>query len=140
MIATRLVFDTNTVISAMCFVGSFGDRAFRYAVARPDIELCGSNETIGELIEVADRSKFDRFVPSEERALFVASYLRHITMIVPTKTIAVCRDPKDDKFLELAVAAKAACIVSRDDDLTILHPFRGIRIVDAETYLRTVEK
>ena len=37
--------------------------------------------------------------------------------------ITVCPDPKDDKFLSLAVSAKASAIVSGDDDLLVLHPF-----------------
>ena len=40
-----------------------------------------------------------------------------------------CRDPKDDKFLELALNGKATHIVSGDEDLLVLHPFRGIPIL-----------
>lgn len=40
-----------------------------------------------------------------------------------------CRDPKDNKFLELAFAGKANCIVTGDKDLLVMHPFRGINII-----------
>lgn len=40
--------------------------------------------------------------------------------------ITACRDPTDDKFLELAVSGKADVIVSGDKDLPVLRPFHGI--------------
>jgi putative PIN family toxin of toxin-antitoxin system len=50
--------------------------------------------------------------------------------LVPiTERIAACRDPKDDKFLELAVNGHADLIVSGDADLLALNPFRGIPII-----------
>ena len=55
-----------------------------------------------------------------------------------TQTIRVCRDPKDDKFLELAVSGSATHIVSGDQDLLDLHPFRGISIVSPRRFLHDV--
>ena len=46
-----------------------------------------------------------------------------------------CRDPKDDKYLELALAAGADMIVSSDGDLLALHPWRGVRILRPAEYL-----
>jgi len=43
--------------------------------------------------------------------------------------IRACRDPKDDKFLELAVSGQATHIVTGDADLLVLHPFPGIQII-----------
>jgi uncharacterized protein len=53
-----------------------------------------------------------------------------------TEHIAACRDPKDDKFLELAVNGKADVIVSGDADLLALNPFRGIPIVPPAAFVR----
>ena len=53
-----------------------------------------------------------------------------------TERIAACRDPKDDKFLDLAVSGKAEVIVSGDSDLLDLHPFRGIPIVAPARFVR----
>jgi predicted nucleic acid-binding protein len=57
--------------------------------------------------------------------------------VTPTKppSFTACRDPKDDKFLEVAVAGKADVIVSEDEDLLVLHPFRGIPIVGPAQFL-----
>ncbi len=55
-----------------------------------------------------------------------------------TETITACRDPKDDKFLELAVSGQADLIISSDNDLLVLHPFRGISILKPAAFLDTV--
>ena len=49
--------------------------------------------------------------------------------------ITVCRDPKDNKFLELAVAGNADCLITGDKDLLILNPFRGIKIISPSDFL-----
>ena len=48
-----------------------------------------------------------------------------------------CRDPKDNKYLELALAAGASTIVSSDSDLLVLHPWRGVRILSPRAYVGT---
>jgi len=47
--------------------------------------------------------------------------------------ITICRDPEDDKFLELAVNGWADLIISGDADLFSLDEVRGIPIVRART-------
>jgi len=54
-----------------------------------------------------------------------------------TERIVACRDPKDDKFLELAATGRADVIVSGDADLLALGPFRGILIVDPAIFGRS---
>lgn len=55
-----------------------------------------------------------------------------------TTHVTVCRDPKDDKFLEVAVNGAATYIITGDNDLPVLHPFRGIPIVTPRTFVDTV--
>jgi putative PIN family toxin of toxin-antitoxin system len=50
-------------------------------------------------------------------------------LVTITERIAACRDPKDDKFLELAVNGRADLIVSGDADLLVLDTFRGIPVI-----------
>jgi hypothetical protein len=47
-----------------------------------------------------------------------------------------CRDPRDDKFLEVAVHGRADVIVTGDRDLLDLNPFRGIEILTPAEYLK----
>jgi predicted nucleic acid-binding protein len=49
----------------------------------------------------------------------------------------VCRDPKDDKFLNLAVVCEASCIITGDKDLLVLNPFQNIPVLTAaEFYIK----
>ena len=58
-----------------------------------------------------------------------------IQFIDVIEQINECRDPKDNKYLELAVSGKAECIVTGDDDLLVLNPFRGIEILTVQEFL-----
>jgi predicted nucleic acid-binding protein len=57
-------------------------------------------------------------------------------LIADMPSIQACRDPKDDKFLALAAAGTAACIVSGDGDLLALNPFRGIPIITPADFVQ----
>ena len=57
-----------------------------------------------------------------------------------SERIAVCRDPTDDKFLELAVNGRADLIVSGDADLLALNPFRDIAIVTPAVFVQSVAR
>jgi len=59
--------------------------------------------------------------------------------VTPQERITACRDPRDDKFLEVAVAGQADVIVSGDEDLLVLHPFAGIPIVPPAAFLRMLD-
>ena len=48
----------------------------------------------------------------------------------------MCRDPTDDKFLELAANGHADLILTGDKDLLVLNPFRGIQIVGPATFVQ----
>ncbi|MBE7473763.1 MAG: putative toxin-antitoxin system toxin component, PIN family [Anaerolineales bacterium] len=121
------VFDTNVIVSALLLKHSVSRQAFDMAFASGELLL--SLAVISELNEVLKRKQFDKYILEEERMQFLAVLVREATLIEITETITECRDPKDDKFLELAIGGKAACIVSGDKDLLVLHPFRGIPIL-----------
>jgi putative PIN family toxin of toxin-antitoxin system len=53
----------------------------------------------------------------------------------PVVRVTDCRDAKDNIYLELALVAGAATIVSSDIDLLVLHPWRGVRILRPSAYL-----
>ena len=57
-----------------------------------------------------------------------------------TERVVACRDPTDDKFLELAVNGQADLILSGDADLFVLNPFRGISIVNPATFVQGVAR
>ncbi|MDE3182971.1 MAG: putative toxin-antitoxin system toxin component, PIN family [Bacteroidota bacterium] len=128
------VFDTNNLISASLLVDSTKKKAVRKAVLLGEIAF--SNEILNEFKEVIFRKKFDRyFVSHEERLELLNELESSIEQFFPSEVITACRDPKDNKFLELAIAANASCIINGDKDLLILNPFRNIPILNEVDFL-----
>jgi uncharacterized protein len=74
-------------------------------------------------------------IPSRRREHILAVLRGEAVWFEPSERVTDCRDPKDDKYLELALAAGAEIIVSSDDDLLVLHPWRGVHILRPADYL-----
>ena len=70
-----------------------------------------------------------------QNAEFLDLLARAVRWCDVTSRTGDCADPKDNKFLELACDASAMLIVTGDDDLLRLHPWRGVRIVAPATFL-----
>ena len=132
------VLDTSIIISALLLPRSLPRQAFDLAYASGMV--IASVATIDELSDVLRRKKFDRYVREEERLLFLATYIRDVTVIDISETITDCRDPKDNKFLELAVSGRASHLLTGDTDLLSLHPFRGIAIVTPQAFLAIAQE
>ncbi|HEV3061861.1 MAG TPA: putative toxin-antitoxin system toxin component, PIN family [Vicinamibacterales bacterium] len=60
------------------------------------------------------------------RQLFAETF----TLVTPNPLDPpACRDPDDDVVLATARAGECAAIISGDQDLLVLDPFRGIRVL-----------
>ncbi|HXR34991.1 MAG TPA: putative toxin-antitoxin system toxin component, PIN family [Candidatus Binataceae bacterium] len=130
----RLVVDTNALISRLLTPASTAGRAVRKAVDQG--RLLVSDATLEELVDVLSRSKFDPYITAAERQQFIRLLGRIAELVTITQTIQACRDPRDDKILEVAVNGRADLIVTGDSDLLQLHPFRGIPVITPTDYLR----
>jgi uncharacterized protein len=131
------VFDTNVIVSSLLFEHSKPAQAFNYALHHGEVLL--SSELLEELSDVLGRKKFDRFVTSEERDEFLETFVDRAILIDIIEKVQECRDPKDDKILELALNGQAQYIVSGDKDLLVLNPFRAVKIVTAEEFLKLIQ-
>ena len=58
-----------------------------------------------------------------------------VEFVTITEAVQACRDPSDDKILELAVNGRADYIITGDDDLLVMNPFRGIPIIRPAEFL-----
>ena len=128
----RSVFDNNVLVSAALLAG-VPRQAFDKLLDNGMVLI--SVPVLLELAEVLNREKFDKYVTHDERMRFMVGFLRVAEMIETGETIAVCRDPKDDKLLELAVSGNADFLVTGDKDLLVLNPFRGVEIITPRKFL-----
>jgi len=129
----RVVIDTNVLIGAFLFRNSKSRRAYDFALERGKVLL--SFPTFDELTDVLYREKFDKYITDEERSQLIEEYINIAELTLIDTTITDCRDPKDHKFLELAVSGKADYIVTGDKDLLVLNPYRSILILTPEDFL-----
>lgn len=129
----RFVCDTNVIIRAILSRES----VHRQVLIKLQREggLLVSAPLVEELNDVFHREKFNRYVPLEGRLRFLVALLKNAEEVAITEAIAVCRDPKDDKILELAVNGGASCIISSDQDLLSLSPFQNIPIYTPVEFL-----
>lgn len=123
----RVVFDTSALIGAVLKPRSVPAAALELATLAAQIVV--SDEVLAELSAVLHRPRLDRYRGIDERMAFLQHY-RDLAMLCEITTIVSdCRDPQDNKFLSLAVSAQAQIIIASDDDLRVLHPYRGIQIL-----------
>ncbi len=133
----RVVIDTNILVRALIMPhGSVGPvlRRLRHG----EYTLLYSPSLLEELTDVLNRPRIrDKYGLSETD---IATLLRLILLrgepVTPAQPITACRDPKDNKFLEVAVAGQAEALVSGDEDLLALHPFEGVPIIPPAEFLR----
>ena len=129
----RTVVDSNALVSRLLFPGSVPGQAVRKAV---DVgQLLVSEAALTELADVLSGRKFDPYITIQDRQDFFR-LLGRIAEVVPiTYTVHACRDPDDNRILEVAVNRSADLIVTGDKDLLVLGPFHGIPIITPADYL-----
>lgn len=137
----RVVLDNSTLVSAALRPDSLPHRVLLTAVRQ--YEVCASTDTLSELNEVLARPKFNQYLDVDTRSEFMSLVHENFRLFsVPSFTASElapsCRDASDNKFLALALTAQAGIIVSSDDDLLALHPWRGISIIRPSEFLITV--
>ena len=129
----RAVFDTNVLVSALLFENSTPAQAFFSVVANGEILF--SVALINEIHRILYRPKFDRYINDAQREDFMLALVENGILVDVTEEINICRDPKDNMILELAVSGKANVIGTGDDDLLVLNPFREIAILGPQVFL-----
>ncbi len=117
----RVVFDTNVIVSALLFEN--GSVAWlRESWARRVLIPVACRETIAELVHVFSYPKFQLSVTDRDELL--ADFLPYVEVFdvgrASSAELPGCRDPNDEIFLHLAIAAKVDTLVSGDADLLTL--------------------
>jgi putative PIN family toxin of toxin-antitoxin system len=127
------VIDTNILISA--FLLTHSTTKLAYNKAKQLGEISASADTYNELCDVLVRPKFDKYVSLEIRLRILNEIKELLVFREISEKINDCRNPKDNKFVELAISSNALCLITGDKDLLVLHPFRGIPILNAVDFI-----
>jgi len=125
----KLLLDTNVLVAALLARGTCSDlleHCLRHHVVIP------SRPLLDELRDVLTR-KFRQRVADVRAA--VRLFEETFTLVTPVPLEApACRDTDDDVVLATALVGESAAIGSGDQDLLVLDPFRGIRVLTPSAF------
>ncbi len=128
-----IVIDTNVLLSAGLLPNSV--TALTVRVALENFALAQNQATWHELQTRIGRPKFDRYFGEHGRVEHMTQLAQSAAFLEADAHVVASRDPADDKFLALAIDAQAQFIITGDQDLLVLHPFKGIEILTPAQFL-----
>lgn len=132
----RAVVDTNILVrAAIKPLGTVGPVLGH--LSNGDYVVLYSEPILTELVDVLNRPRIrDKYgLAPEDIETVLGLVLLRGEAVVPKRRITICRDPKDNMFLEAAADGNADMIVSGDDDLLDLGAFEGIPITTPSEFL-----
>lgn len=130
------IVDTNVLLSRLLAPSGVVAKAVDHALENGILLM--SDATLAELSSVLYRPKFDPYLTNDDRHSFLGLLAGVSQRIRINHQVQVCRNPKDDKFLDVALAGSAHGIITGDKDLLVLDPFHDIRIMSPTIFLSTV--
>jgi len=133
----RVVVDTNVLVSAILKDQSLPALTVHLIEQRG--VLLKSTATEQQLFDVLARPYFASLIAPAAHA-WLKRLLSAAEAVTITERVVACRDPTDDKFLEVAVNGHADLIVSGDADLLALNPFRDIPIVAPAVFVQSAAR
>lgn len=138
----RAVLDTNILVGYALLGAEVPRRSMAIQSSVEAVRARGtafvSDATLAELREVLMRPDFERYRPAEERAAFLAAFATEARRVEPVPVERLCRDPDDDMFLAVALAADADWLVTVDRQLLSVRQVGRTRILRPERFLEAV--
>ena len=98
-------------------------------------ELLMSEECFSEYGTVLERRKIQRASRESARETLLEVLFQSSVWISISQKVAVCRDPKDDHLLELALSGAAEVLVTGDRDLLDLNGQFPFSIISPRDFL-----
>lgn len=135
----RVVIDTMIFVRALINPYGFNARLLNRV---DEYELSLSEEIIEEVVEVLFRPEIQKkYNPSKVITVHdVLEIISDADLITPSQKINLCRDPKDNKFIECAVEAEADYLISGDKDLLDIGEYEEIKIITIDKFMEVLDK
>ncbi len=128
------MLDTNVLVSALVFPGGRPETVFKLGL-QGRFQMVTSVPLLTELGRILTE-KFGRDARPAQEA--VAQVVRAAAVVEPRERVhAIEVDPSDNRVLEAALAGRADVIISGDHQLLELNEWRGIRLQNPASFLRS---
>ncbi|PIP88220.1 putative toxin-antitoxin system toxin component, PIN family [Candidatus Beckwithbacteria bacterium CG22_combo_CG10-13_8_21_14_all_01_47_9] len=128
----KVVLDTNVWISAIFWHGA-PNQIFNLFTNRK-ITVYFSDSTWKEWQITTGRISL-KFKQEKTFSRLSQLIKKNSHFHIPKIKVDLCRDPKDNQFLELGISAKVDFLVSGDQDLLSLKKVRGLKIITPKQLL-----
>lgn len=137
----KVILDTNILLSALVF-GGIPRKVVNYCINSSNISVYLSKEIWYEIenkflgsrvMEIAKKSKRD--ITREHIEKFIGLIIENSICLDVDEKFDICRDPKDNMFLDLTFACKADYLISGDKDLLTLETFKNTKIILPSAFL-----
>jgi putative PIN family toxin of toxin-antitoxin system len=128
----RVLIDTNLWLS---FIISKKNYQIEQLVIQNKIILLFSDKLLSEIDETINKPKLKKYFGNNALGIMLDSFAKHIELINVTSNIAICRDPKDNFLLNLAIDGKADYILTGDKDLLVLEHIGATKIVSFSEFI-----
>src|SRR3989344_2716632 len=103
--------------------------------ARGELVIYYSSEILDELEAALKYPKIRELVSSSETESLIDAIKILGILVIPAKRIEICRDKKDNKYLEVSLESASKFLISGDKDLLALGEFEGIKIVSPRDFV-----
>ena len=130
----KIVLDTNLIVSALLIKNSISRKAFDLAVNQ--YSIVSSKECFEELNDVLGRKKFEKYFSLKDKYECLKSDFELVEFFEVGIIVSDCKDPKDNKFLALALESKSKIIVSGDRHLLEMKNYCGIKIISPHDFIQ----
>ena len=128
----RLVLDTNVLISAILSPNSISAKILNWG--EDNGVILYSAATLNEVLSVLGRSKFSKYIDHDDID-GLSIRIKTVWLFVEIlNQVQLCRDPKDDKFIDLALNGKDSHLITGDSDFLVLNPVENTSIINPRTF------
>ena len=128
----RLVLDTNVLVSAILSPASISAKILNWG--EDNGVILYSTATLTEVLSVLGRSKFSKYIDRDDID-GLSIRIKTVWLFVEIfNQVQLCRDPKDDKFIDLALNGEASYLITGDSDLLVLNPIQNTSVINPRTF------
>lgn len=133
----KVIIDTNILIS---FLIGKALKGLPTLLDQNKISIITTDEQIKEFIAVVSRKKFQKYFSRQDIEEFLRLF-EEKSQIVELKTKQdICRDPKDNYLISLAVDSKSDFLITGDKDIIILKKIGQTEIISYTDFYRVINK
>ncbi len=122
----KVIFDTNVWVSFLIGKKLFNIKKY---IKDSTIKIVITNELILEIKDVTRRQKLQKYFSSSSVEELIELLITNAENVSIEPTHFINRDPKDNFLLDLIDASNADYLVTGDNDLLALNPFKTAKIL-----------